>query len=122
MSRICQISKTMSLWVDGRTLHTGLAYVSYSGYHRCLIASQNRKQSWWLVLADDKTNRIVVPPMKITDVPFSNPTSDRNFRSYKMQFQAPQGVGLFTWKVCLISDTFVGEEVSRDLGVRKPRH
>jgi translocation protein SEC63 len=56
--------------------------------------------------------------MKMTDVPFSDPNNqDRNYRLYKVQFQAPQGVGLFTWKVCLISDTFIGEEICRDLAV-----
>jgi translocation protein SEC63 len=77
-----------------------------------------RKPAWWLVLADDKTNRVVVPPMKITDVPFSKPEQDRNFRSYKLQFQAPNGVGLFTWKIYLVSDTFVGEEICEDIALK----
>jgi translocation protein SEC63 len=53
--------------------------------------------------------------MKIFDVPFSNPEQDRNYRSYKLQFQAPQSTGMFTWKIYLVSDTFVGEELSRDI-------
>ncbi|KAF9468774.1 translocation protein sec63 [Collybia nuda] len=77
-----------------------------------------RKPSWWVVLSDEKTNRVVVPPMRITDVPFSQPTSDRNYRCYKIQFQAPQGTGVFTWKVQVISDTFVGEDVSRDISLK----
>ena len=55
--------------------------------------------------------------MKISDVPFSRPNHTRNYRSYKIQFQAPQGVGMFTWKVQLISDTFVGEDVTWDISV-----
>jgi translocation protein SEC63 len=55
--------------------------------------------------------------MKITDIPFSRPNEERNYRSYKMQFQAPQSTGLFTWKAYLISDTFVGEEVTKDVTV-----
>ncbi|EPQ59753.1 DnaJ-domain-containing protein [Gloeophyllum trabeum ATCC 11539] len=74
-----------------------------------------RKPGWWVVLADDKMSRLVQPPMKITDVPFSDPRKERNYRSYRMQFQAPQGVGVYTWKVYLVSDTFVGEEVVRDV-------
>ncbi|KZT21226.1 DnaJ-domain-containing protein [Neolentinus lepideus HHB14362 ss-1] len=70
-----------------------------------------RKPGWWVVLADDKTNRLVQPPMKISDVPFSDPRKSRDYRSYRMQFQAPQGVGVYTWKVYLVSDTFVGEVV-----------
>jgi len=55
--------------------------------------------------------------MKIADIPFSRPNEERNYRSYKMQFQAPQSTGLFTWKAYLISDTFVGEEVTKDVTV-----
>jgi len=84
-----------------------------SGWAHAPYWPGNRKPAWWVVLADDKTKRVVVPPMKITDVPFSRPNEDRNYRSYKMQFQAPQNTGLFTWKVYLVSDTFIGEEVTR---------
>ncbi|KAL0949851.1 hypothetical protein HGRIS_009884 [Hohenbuehelia grisea] len=78
----------------------------------------NRKPSWWVLLADDKTQRVIVPPMKVTDVPFSRTNADRNYRSYKMQFQAPQSVGLFTWKLYVVSDTFVGEEVTRGIELK----
>ena len=59
----------------------------------------------------------MVPPMKISDVPFSCSNHIRNYRSYKIQFQAPQSVGMFTWKIHLVSDTFVGEDVTRDITV-----
>ncbi|KAJ8472766.1 hypothetical protein ONZ45_g16537 [Pleurotus djamor] len=77
-----------------------------------------RKPSWWVVLADDKTSRVVVPPMKVTDVPYATSNSDRNYRSYKMQFQAPQSVGLFTWKLYIISDTYVDEEATRSITLK----
>jgi len=69
------------------------------------------------VLGDDKLNRVVVPPFKITDVPFANLHAEhqRDYRSYKIQFQAPQNVGMFTWKIYLVSDTFVGEDVTKDI-------
>jgi len=79
---------------------------------------EQRKPAWWLVLADDKSNKVVVPPMKITDVPFAKPELDRDYRSYKLQFQAPNGVGLFTWKVYLVSDMFVGEEICEDITLK----
>lgn len=52
--------------------------------------------------------------MKITDVPYS----DSDYRSYKLQFQAPQNVGLYTWRAYIVSDTFVGEDISKDMIVR----
>ncbi|KAF8075961.1 hypothetical protein FPV67DRAFT_1649028 [Lyophyllum atratum] len=77
-----------------------------------------RKPSWWLVLADEKSNRVVVPPMKLSEIPLAQPDHERDYRSYKVQFQAPQNVGVFTWKVQLISDTFVGEDSSRDITLK----
>ncbi|TFK66638.1 hypothetical protein BDN72DRAFT_799683 [Pluteus cervinus] len=86
-----------------------------SGYAHAPFWPANRKPSWWIVLADDKSGRVVVPPMKISDVPFANPKEDRDYRSYKLQFQAPPNTGLFTWKIYIVSDSFVGEEISRDI-------
>lgn len=79
-----------------------------------------RKPSWWIVLADDKSNRVVVPPMKISEIPYAETGADkdRDYRSYKIQFQGPPNTGLFTWKVYLVSDTFVGEEVTRDIALK----
>ncbi|PPQ86765.1 hypothetical protein CVT25_012410 [Psilocybe cyanescens] len=77
-----------------------------------------RKPSWWIVLADDKSNRVVVPPMKISDIPYSQPGADRDYRAYKIQFQGPPNTGLFTWKVYIVSDTFVGEEVTSEISLK----
>ncbi|KAH7904234.1 translocation protein sec63 [Hygrophoropsis aurantiaca] len=78
----------------------------------------HRKPGWWMVLADDKLNRIVVPPMKISDVPLSNENLDRDYRCYKLQFQAPPSVGLFTWKVYFVSDTLIGEEICKNVSLK----
>ncbi|KAF9563385.1 hypothetical protein CPC08DRAFT_632910 [Agrocybe pediades] len=77
-----------------------------------------RKPNWWIVLADDKSNRIVVPPVKITDIPYSQPGLERDYRSYKIQFQGPPNTGVFTWKVYIMSDTYAGEEASRDITLK----
>jgi translocation protein SEC63 len=84
-----------------------------------------RKPSWWIVLADEKSNRVVVPPLKITDIPYARlPHADadealleHDYRSYKIQFQGPPNVGMFTWKVYIVSDTFVGGDINRDITV-----
>ena len=65
-----------------------------------------------------KSNKVVVPPMKITDVPAADPAHGAEYRAYKMQFQAPQNVGLFTWKVFIVSDTFVGDEAVHDITLK----
>lgn len=58
-----------------------------------------------------------MPPMKISEVPISDPSEERNYRSYKLQFQAPQQIATFSWKIHVVSDTFIGEEVVQDLVV-----
>ncbi|KAJ3482277.1 hypothetical protein NLI96_g7099 [Meripilus lineatus] len=75
----------------------------------------SRKPTWWAVLADPKTNRIVVPPMKIADVPYADSEHPDTYRSYKLQFQAPPQIQVLPWKLYLISDSFIGEEVTTDL-------
>ena len=62
-------------------------------------------------------NRLVMPPMRITDLPLSDPSKERNYRTYKLQFQAPPNAAIFQWKIHVVSDTFLGEEVSQDIVV-----
>ncbi|TFK35050.1 DnaJ-domain-containing protein [Crucibulum laeve] len=89
-----------------------------SGWAHAPYWPGERKPSWWVVLADDKSGRVVVPPFKITDVPYSQPGSDRDYRSYKIQFQGPPSTGLFTWKIYIVSDTFVGEEPTTEITLK----
>ena len=80
---------------------------------------KTRKPSWWIALADDKTNRLVVPHLKISDIPYSRPDADRiqNYRAFKIQFQCLPNNGLFTWKIYLVTDIFAGEEAKIDKAV-----
>ena len=75
---------------------------------------QVKKPSWWVILGDIKTNRVVVPPFKVSDVPYT----DSDYRMYKMQFQAPPNVGSYTWRVHVVSDTYVGDDTYQDITVR----
>lgn len=75
---------------------------------------QMKKASWWVILGDIKTNRVVVPPFKVSDVPYT----DFDYRMYKMQFQAPPNVGSYTWRVFVVSDTYIGDDTYQDITVR----
>ncbi|KAF7356833.1 J domain-containing protein [Mycena venus] len=92
---------------DAEDLQPGQAF---SGGAHAPFWPGTRKPHWWLVLADDKSNRVVVPPLKVTDVPFRRTGDSSDFRAYKIQFQAPQNTGLLTWRVYVVSDSYVGEE------------
>jgi len=78
----------------------------------------DHKPSWWIVLVDVKSDRLVVPPLKVTDVPFTDPSRVRDYRSYKLKFQAPASTGLFTWRVMVVSDTYIAEDGAKDLQLR----
>ncbi|KZV63236.1 hypothetical protein PENSPDRAFT_657466 [Peniophora sp. CONT] len=71
-----------------------------------------RKPSWWIILADPRQHRAVIPPQKITDIPFGKT------RAYKLKFNGPPGTGVFPWRVMVVSDTFIGEDVSTDITLR----
>lgn len=58
-----------------------------------------------------------MPPMKIADVPYADSEHPDTYRSYKLQFQAPPQIQVLPWKLYLISDSFIGEEVTTDLVV-----
>ncbi|KAI0337570.1 DnaJ-domain-containing protein [Trametopsis cervina] len=91
---------------------------SDSGWAHAPLWPATRKPSWWAVLADPKIGRVIMPPMKVSEVPLANPALPQDYRTYKLQFQAPQNVQTFAWKLYLISDTFIGEEVSQDITLR----
>ncbi|KAG8935466.1 secretory subunit [Tulasnella sp. 418] len=72
-----------------------------------------RKPQWWIMIGDQKQNRVIVPPMKFGSVPFTKPGSSKDYRTYKLQFQAPPQVGVYTFQVNFISDTFLGSDIKR---------
>ncbi|EAU82333.1 translocation protein sec63 [Coprinopsis cinerea okayama7 len=94
------------------------------GYAHAPYWPAGRKPTWWIVLGDDKQNRIVVPPMRVSEIPYADSESERDYRSYKIQFQAPPQVGLFTWRLYVVSDTYAGEDAVRDvqLKIEEPVH
>lgn len=53
--------------------------------------------------------------MKISDVPLGPQN-----RLYRQQFQGPPQLGHNHWRLHLISDTFIGEEVTHEMEVCSP--
>ncbi|KAH9843634.1 Sec63 Brl domain-containing protein [Rhodofomes roseus] len=70
----------------------------------------HRKPSWWAVMSDARSNKIMIAPMKISDIPMGP-----QYRMYRQQFQGPPQSGLNRWRLHLISDTFIGEELVHDM-------
>lgn len=67
------------------------------------------------MIGESKQNRVIVPPMKFSDVPFADSRKTRDYRIYKLQFQAPPQVASYHFQLHFVSDTFVGEDVRQDI-------
>jgi translocation protein SEC63 len=65
-------------------------------------------------------DKVIFGPQKFSDVPeASGPTSGvgAKGRLYKLQFQSPPQVGSYSFRAVFVSDTYVGDDLSMDLGV-----
>lgn len=100
-------------FLAGKKEAEDLAPNEANGFAHAPYWPANRKPGWWIVLADAKMGKVIMSPLRIVDIPFGG-----HGRRFKMQFQAPPTVGMFTWRVYVVSDTFVGEEVWRDLALK----
>ena len=70
------------------------------------------------MIGDQKVNRIIVPPIRVTDVPYCNTATDfKADRLYKLQFQAPPQVGSYGFQVHFVSDSFLWDDIRRNVTV-----
>jgi len=77
---------------------------------------EDRKPGWWVMIGDQKVNKIIVPPIRVTDVPYCDPTNDfKADRLYKLQFQAPTQVSSYGFQVHFVSDSFLWDDIRRNV-------
>ncbi|GBB85041.1 hypothetical protein RclHR1_11610001 [Rhizophagus clarus] len=69
--------------------------------------SRDKIPYWWLFMADDKKDRIIIEPMKITNIVTT--------RTIRCHFQAPHDPGLYSYVAYLKSDSYVGTDIRKDL-------
>ncbi|KAG0324408.1 secretory subunit [Dissophora globulifera] len=67
-----------------------------------------KKPYWWIVLGDQKNNRIVVAPTKVTDVT-STP------KTIRIQFQSPPRAGEYSFNLFIKSDSILGSDILQDM-------
>ncbi|OXG30931.1 translocation protein SEC63 [Cryptococcus neoformans Ze90-1] len=73
---------------------------------------QLRKPQYYFLLGDTKLNKVIVPPIKITDIPLPSPDGTPSEpKEISLQFQAPPQVNLYSFVAHLRSDTYLGEDV-----------
>jgi translocation protein SEC63 len=74
------------------------------GFARAPYFLEERKPAWWVFISDSKQSRIIVQPVKCTDV---GPDMTRTF---SIQFQAPPQPGLYTFRAIIKSDCYLASE------------
>ncbi|TKY86985.1 hypothetical protein EX895_003662 [Sporisorium graminicola] len=77
------------------------------GFARAPYFWDERKPSWWVMIGDQKLDRVIVQPTKVSDI------GADQVRTYSVQFQAPPQAGLYTFQAILKSDSFLGSDASR---------
>ncbi|CAM0136749.1 unnamed protein product [Umbelopsis sp. WA50703] len=67
----------------------------------------DKKPFWWIFLGDFKVQRIMVPPVKVTDIVSK--------KTFKLQFPGPPKAGTYTFSYCVYSDSFLGTDIRQDI-------
>lgn len=81
--------------------------------------ARDHSPRWHIFLADSKQGKMAVPPFTFTtfDKPIvdeaGNPTFD--MQTLKMQFQAPPGVGAFTFVMHMNCDSYIGLDMKQEI-------
>ena len=78
-----------------------------SGFVRAPYFLEERKPSWWVMIGDQKLDRVIVQPTKVTDI------GPDKVRTFSVQFQAPPQAGLYTFQAIVKSDSYLGSDASR---------
>ncbi|KAI9635000.1 Sec63 Brl domain-containing protein [Dioszegia hungarica] len=79
-----------------------------NGYAHAPFWPQLRKPHFSVLLGDSKLDKVIVPPIRITDIPTSPSSSPSTF---SLTFPAPPQANLYSFVLHAVSDTFVGNDV-----------
>ncbi|CAH1761399.1 12429_t:CDS:10 [Entrophospora sp. SA101] len=69
--------------------------------------ARDKKPYWWIFMADEKHDRIIIEPVKVTDIVTK--------RTFKFQFQAPREPGLYSFTFYFKSDSYFGADIKKDM-------
>lgn len=76
-----------------------------TAHSKPLTHAQLRKPHYSALLGDSKLDKVIVPPIRITDIPTTGQ------REFKLTFPAPPQPNVYSFVLHLVSDTFVGGDV-----------
>ena len=83
-----------------------------------ILQRQLRKPHFHVLLGDTKLNKVIVQPMRMTDLPLPRPDGlPSEPREFTLQFQAPPQANLYSFVLYAASDTYLGADVERPIMV-----
>ncbi|OCF45263.1 translocation protein SEC63 [Kwoniella heveanensis CBS 569] len=83
-----------------------------NGYAHAPYWPQLRKPHFYVLLGDSKLDKVIVPPVKITDIPLPRPDGlPSEPKEFTLQFQAPPQPNLYSFVAHWRSDTYLGADV-----------
>ncbi|OCF32886.1 translocation protein SEC63 [Kwoniella heveanensis BCC8398] len=83
-----------------------------NGYAHAPYWPQLRKPHFYVLLGDSKLDKVIVPPIKITDIPLPRPDGlPSEPKEFTLQFQAPPQPNLYSFVAHWRSDTYLGADV-----------
>jgi hypothetical protein len=97
-----------------------MSFMIISSRRHVLTPLQLRKPHYQLFLGDSKLDKVIVPPIKITDIPL--PHADGTLdepREYTLTFPAPPQANLYSFVIHAASDTFLGANVEHPIMVSR---
>jgi translocation protein SEC63 len=95
---------------DIKEVQPPLAYAPYF--------ARDHSPRWHLLLSESRQNRVAVPPTTITT--FNKPifnedgTPTFNMQTMKLQFQAPNGAGTYSFVMHLVCDSYIGMDTQTE--------
>ncbi|WRT65860.1 uncharacterized protein IL334_002811 [Kwoniella shivajii] len=104
------VEKPAKVGTEGKSVKK--TEVPPNGFAHAPYWPQLRKPHFYVLLGDSKLDKVIVPPVKITDIPL--PRSDGlpgEAKEFTLQFQAPPQANLYSFVAHWRSDTFLGSDI-----------
>ncbi|XP_046410511.1 translocation protein SEC63 homolog [Neodiprion pinetum] len=73
----------------------------------CPLFPEAKQEYWWVYICDRKSHTLLTAPVHVTSL--------ATFEEVQLRFTAPRWPGLYTFTVCLRSDSYIGFDQAQDI-------
>lgn len=75
----------------------------------CPLFPDIKQEYWWVYICDRKSQTLLTTPVHVTSL--------AHFEEVQLRFTAPRWPGVYTFTVCLRSDSYLGFDQAQDIKV-----